>query len=152
MDRQAFLDRVAAYHKDGWRLSIINATAILPSEELEAGAFDITWSFARETAFETLRERVMPGEEVPSVSGLYGYSFTYENEMRELFGINVTGIGLDLGGQLYKTATRLPFSPSAIRARLEASGRLEHGAKPAAKAAPTAAAPTAAAASPETQA
>jgi hypothetical protein len=37
-----------------------------------------------------------------------------------LFGIDVTGLGLDLGGQLYKTATKVPFSHAAIKARLAA--------------------------------
>jgi hypothetical protein len=129
MDSQAFLDRIGAYHRDGWRLAIINTTSILPTEGMEHGAFDISWSFAREGAFEHLRERVLPGEEVPSISAYFGAAFLYENEMRELFGVNVTGIALDLKGQLYKTSTILPFSPSAIRARLDALGRDSGGRK-----------------------
>jgi len=31
---------------------------------------------------------------------------------------------VDLRGQLYKTAEKIPFAPSAIRARLEKSGTL----------------------------
>ena len=124
MDSQAFLDRVGAYHRDGWRLAIINTTSILPTEGMEHGAFDISWSFAQDDGrFEHLRERVLPGEEVPSISAYFGAAFLYENEMRELFGVNVTGIALDLKGQLYKTSTIVPFAPSAIRARLDALGR-----------------------------
>jgi hypothetical protein len=33
----------------------------------------------------------------------------------------VTGLGLDLKGQLYKTATRIPFAHSAVKARIEAA-------------------------------
>ena len=47
MDGTAFLDRVGAYARDGWRLVVINATSLLPAEGTEDGAFDITWSFAR---------------------------------------------------------------------------------------------------------
>ena len=130
MDSQAFLDRVGAYHRDGWRLAIINTTSILPTEGMEHGAFDISWSFAQDDGrFEHLRERVLPGEEVPSISAFFGAAFLYENEMRELFGVNVTGIALDLKGQLYKTATIVPFSPSAIRARLDALGKDSVGKK-----------------------
>jgi hypothetical protein len=32
----------------------------------------------------------------------------------------VEGINLDLQGQLYKTATKVPFSHAAVKARLEA--------------------------------
>jgi ech hydrogenase subunit D len=129
MDASAFLDRVAAYARDDWRLVVINATSLLPAEGAEDGAFDITWSFARGKAFEHLREHVLPGDDVPSISDYYPASFLYENELRELFGIAVSGIAVDLGGQLYRTAERVPFAPGAIRARLEAAGRLEHGAK-----------------------
>ncbi len=125
MDIDEFLARVAAYRADGWRLSLINATAVLPGEGLEEGAVDISWSFARDREFEHLHERIVPGEEVPSISRSYAAAFLYENEIRELFGVNVTGIDVDLKGQLYKTAQRVPFAPSAIRARLEATGRLE---------------------------
>jgi ech hydrogenase subunit D len=129
MDSQAFLDRVSAYQRDGWRLAIINTTSILPAEGLEGGAFDVSWSFAKDSRLEHLRERVLPGEEVPSISSHFGAAFLYENEMRELFGVNVTGIALDLKGQLYKTATIVPFSPSAIRARLDAMGKDSAGKK-----------------------
>jgi ech hydrogenase subunit D len=120
MDTAAFLERVAGYRDGGWRLAIINATTVLASEEVEHGAFDVSWSFARDEAFEHIRERILPGDEVPSISDSFGAAFLYENEMRELFGINVTGINVDLRGQLYQTATRVPFAPSAIKARLEA--------------------------------
>ena len=129
MDGPAFLDRVGAYARDGWRLVVINATSLLPDETTPDGAFDITWSFARDREFEHLRERVLPGDKVPSICDHYGASFLYENELRELFGIDVTGLAVDFGGQLYRTAERVPFAPGAIRARLEAAGRLEHGAK-----------------------
>jgi ech hydrogenase subunit D len=123
MDIPAFLAQVAGYRAAGWRLSVINATAVLPTGDLPEGAYDISWSFARDLEFEHLRCRVLPGEQVPSVSDSYGAAFLYENEMRELFGINVTGINLDLQGQLYHGATVLPFSPRAIFARLEAQGK-----------------------------
>ena len=123
MDTKAFLARVGEYQTEGWRLAIINTTSILPVEGMEGGAFDISWSFARDQQLEHLREQVLPGEEVPSISAYFGAAFLYENEMRELFGVNVTGIALDLKGQLYKTSTIVPFAPSAIRARLDALGR-----------------------------
>ena len=129
MDGGAFLDRVAAYARDDWRLVVINATSLLPAEGTEDGAFDLTWSFAFDREFEHLRERILPGDEVPSISAHYPASFLYENELRELFGIDVTGIAVDFGGQMYRTGERVPFAPGAIRARLQAAGRLETGAK-----------------------
>jgi ech hydrogenase subunit D len=119
MDGSALLARAEAYRDDGWRLVAINASSVLPTEELEAGAYDISWTFARGGDLEHVRARVMPGEEAPSISAYFGGAFLFENELRELFGIEVTGIDIDLRGQLYQTAERVPFSPSAIRARIE---------------------------------
>jgi hypothetical protein len=84
------------------------------------GVFEIAWGFAREGQFETIREQIVTGDQVPSISEFFGAAFLYENEIRELFGIDVTGIGVDLKGQLYKTATRVPFSHAAVKARLAA--------------------------------
>ena len=95
------------------------AGAVAPSDE---ETFEITWGFARGAEFETIRELIKVGDEVPSISTSFGAAFLYENEMRELFGINVTGINVDLRGAMYKTNTRVPFSHRAVRARLEASG------------------------------
>jgi ech hydrogenase subunit D len=129
MDKNSLLARAGDHHARGHRLALINATSILPTDELPDGAFDLNWSFARDGQLEHIRERVLPGEEVPSISAIYAGAFLYENELRELFGINVTGINVDLQGQLYTTAERVPFSPGAIRRRLEAG-------KPAPKPAP----------------
>ena len=146
MDGTAFLARVEAYHKAGWRLALINVTTIVavapahghapaaagtpepPAEPATApdagaeapGVFELSWAFARGAEFETIREQIVVGDAVPSISEFFGAAFLYENEIRELFGINVTGIGLDLKGQLYKTATKVPFSHAAVKARLAA--------------------------------
>jgi len=121
MDKDSFLARVGEYHKGGWRLALINATTVLAADEATPGVFEVTWAFAKELEFETIRETIGQADAVPSVSEFFGAAFLYENEIRELFGINVTGLGLDLKGQLYKTATKIPFSHSAIRARIEAA-------------------------------
>ena len=99
MDTNGLLARAREYHARGNRLALINATSILPTDELPEGAFDLCWSFACDGQLEHIRERVLPSEEVPSISTIFGG---------------------DLQGQLYTTAERVPFSPGAIRRRLEA--------------------------------
>jgi hypothetical protein len=142
MDGTAFLARVEEYHKAGWRLALINVTTVLPGaapaphgasapvepaaepapSETPApeapGVFEMTWAFAKETGLETIREQITAADAVPSISEFFGAAFLYENEIRELFGINITGLGVDLKGQLYKTATKVPFSHQAVKARL----------------------------------
>jgi ech hydrogenase subunit D len=100
---------------------LINATTVPAPDESTPGTFELSWAFAKDTDFETIRETVTLADEIPSVSEFFGAAFLYENEMRELFGLNVTGLGLDLGGQLYKTSIKIPFSHAAVKARLEAT-------------------------------
>ena len=158
MDSATFLARVGDYQKGGWRLALINVTTVIaapasahgaaaaneeqpatPSEAPAAetpGVFEIAWAFAKDREFETIREQICVGDAVPSVSEFFGAAFLYENEIRELFGINVTGINLDLQGQLYQTATKIPFSHQAIKARLAATAAAAAAAVTATTAAP----------------
>lgn len=133
MDRDGFLARVEAFHTDGFRLVMINATTLKPGPGAAAPGGDgceLMWTFEKGGQLEHLRERVTAEDAIPSVSGVYGFAYLYENEIRELFGLNITGLNVDWKGQLYRTTTKIPFSPSAIRKRLE-----EAAAKAAAKAA-----------------
>jgi hypothetical protein len=60
MDKQAFLARVGEYHKDGWRLALINATTV-PSPDEAGPARRLRthhWAFAKDPTFETIRETV----------------------------------------------------------------------------------------------
>jgi ech hydrogenase subunit D len=141
MDKAAFLARVGEYHNEGRRLALINVTTLVPvavpvhgarpdaaapeapAAEAEApDQFEITWVFEndKDATLEKIREQVGPADVIPSISEFFGAAFLYENEIHELFGLNVEGINLDLQGQLYKTATKVPFSHAAVKARLEA--------------------------------
>ena len=46
---------------------------------------------------------------VESISGIYPYAFMYENEIKDLFGIDVLNINLDFKGHFYETAVKMPF-------------------------------------------
>ncbi|MDD3977403.1 MAG: NADH-quinone oxidoreductase subunit C [Methanomicrobium sp.] len=72
--------------------------------------FEINYSFEKDYSFENLRISVSEGEKVPSISKSYWGSFIYENEMHDLFGIEVTGMNLDFKGNLIKTSIKSPFN------------------------------------------
>ena len=122
MDATAFLKRVEQFRQDGCRLVLINACSLVPKTAEEEGAVDLAWTFERAGALEHLREQVVPGrDEVPSVSASFPFAFLYENEIAELFGVKITGCNVDFKGQLYQTTSKVPMSPKAIRARLQAA-------------------------------
>jgi ech hydrogenase subunit D len=129
MDRLSFLSKVERYHEDGYRLVMINATALKPGAGVAEDGCEIIWTFERANRLEHVRERVVPADEVPSVSAIYPFAHLYENEIRELFGLNVVGLNVDWKGQLYRTSQKVPLSPKAIRERLEASAAKAAAAK-----------------------
>ena len=50
-------------------------------------------------------------DSVASISRVYRSAVFYENEMKELFGLQVTHMKLDLHDKLYRIDTKTPFAP-----------------------------------------
>jgi len=107
----ALLDRTRAMREQGCRLVQICATRL--SDEVE-----LTYSFDREYRMSSFRV-VVPAAEasVPSVSGIFWCAFLYENEIHDLFHVEVSGMAVDFHGRFYKTAVKYPFGgvkPTAV--------------------------------------
>ena len=100
--KDALLGAVADFHSQGYRLVQICCTAL-------EDAIEINYSFDKDYRFTNLRLTVHPGEEVQSVSIIYWCAFVYENEMKELFGVNIKNIAVDYQGHFYRTAVPAPF-------------------------------------------
>jgi ech hydrogenase subunit D len=105
------LAKVAELKKEGYRLVQICCT--------RTDIFEINYSFDKDFQFINLRVNLLTAEEkIPSVSGIYWPALLYENEMHDLFGIQVTDMALDFGGNFYKTTVKVPFGaarPSAAK-------------------------------------
>lgn len=96
--------------EQGYRLVQICVTRL--GEELE-----LNYSFDRNREFVNLRFRQPKnGARVPSISGIYWCAFAYENEISDLFGVQVDGNVLDFKGNFYKTAMAHPFIQDAAPA------------------------------------
>jgi ech hydrogenase subunit D len=63
---------------------------------------------------------------LPSISSIYLCAILYENEIHDLFGVQVAGIAIDFKGKFYKTAIKFPFAsvklPCASSAAAPAAG------------------------------
>ncbi len=99
----ALLERVQALRDEGCRLAQIGATNMPDHLELN-------YSFAHEERLVTLRLQ-LPAEDprVPSISSIYWCAVLYENEMHDLFKLQVEGMAVDFQGKFYQTAVRFPF-------------------------------------------
>lgn len=78
------------------------------STRLEDG-YELYYSFTDVYELETLKLTVATDEEVPSISAVYAPAFLYENEVKELFGVNIKMISLDFQNKLYRIDEEAPF-------------------------------------------
>ena len=99
------LDRVHSMRDDGCRLVQICCTRV-------PEGFELTYTFDRDYHMFHLRLTVAEGEPVVSITSQYWPAFIYENEMRDLFGVQIHHIAdeVDYGGRFYRLAEKTPWS------------------------------------------
>jgi ech hydrogenase subunit D len=101
--RERLIEVVNAMRQREFRLVQISATR-LPNE------LELTYSFDRDGALLNLRVLIPANEaRVPSISSVYWCAFLYENELHDLFSLQVEGMAVDFQGHLYQTAVPFPF-------------------------------------------
>jgi NADH:ubiquinone oxidoreductase subunit C len=88
--------RVAAARERGLRF--VTATCLDGGE-----SYEIYYHFADGDGLTHLRLVVAKGVEVPSISGVYFAAFLVENEIKELFGVPISGLAIDYKGRLLLT-------------------------------------------------
>jgi ech hydrogenase subunit D len=107
IDIGKLIGSVERFLNEGYRLVQIGCT--------KAGdLYEINYSFDKDYHFENIRITVTQDTEIPSISGMYWNSFIYENEMHDLFGIQVRGMNIDFKGTLIRTAVKFPFSQPVV--------------------------------------
>ncbi len=100
--------RVQQMKDEGHRLVQICCTKLPDKLELQY-SFDKDYEF---TSFRlSLADTSTP---VPSVSKIFLSAFIYENEIHDLFGIQVEGIAVDYKGRFYRTNTPRAFNPETV--------------------------------------
>ncbi len=107
---EELLESVRSRSEEGFRLVQIGCTR-------EEASFQIDYTFDREYRFLNLRLN-LPAEDarLPSITELYGCAFTYENEIHDLFGIEVRGNKLDYQGNFYRVPLAAPFNiPGTVK-------------------------------------
>jgi ech hydrogenase subunit D len=99
------LAKVGEKRAQGWRIVQIGATHL--KDKIE-----INYSFDLNGKYVILRiEAPALNPRVPSISQIFWCAFIYENEMQDLFGIQVDNMAVDFKGKFYKMAVSQPFVP-----------------------------------------
>jgi ech hydrogenase subunit D len=88
--------------RDGYRLVQISCTRV-------ADGFELNYSFDRNLEFVNYRVVLDVEDEIVSISRIFSPAFLYENELKDLFGVKISGITIDYEGALYRIAQKTPF-------------------------------------------
>ena len=98
-------EKAAQLKKEGYRL--VHICCMLAANN---ACYDIIYSFDKEWHMQNLLVAV-PREDaiLPSITPSFLCAFTYENEMKDLFGMTVMGLNPDFGGHFIKTKVKVPF-------------------------------------------
>lgn len=114
---EALLESVRARADEGFRLVQIGCTR-------EERSFQLDYTFDRDYRFLDLRVTLpAEGARLPSITGIYGCAFTYENEIHDLFGILVEGNRLDYKGNFYRIPLSAPFNIPGVAKKTDPEGK-----------------------------
>jgi ech hydrogenase subunit D len=100
---ETLLVKVRQLKVENYRLVQISATRLPDDVEL-------TYSFDREGSLINLRLIVPAAStKIASITSVYWCAFLYENELHDLFNLEVEGMAVDFHGNLYRTTVKFPF-------------------------------------------
>lgn len=101
--RDTVLDAVSAKIPQGFRF--VTMTCVDCGD-----AFDIIYHFDKDYVLHNIRLKLAKGETLRSISGVCFAAAIVENEIKDLFGINVDGLVLDYEGR-FMLAQDAPHAP-----------------------------------------
>lgn len=95
--------------QDGYRFVTMTCSDI-------GDAHDVIYHFDRHYALKHFRIRLPRGTSLPSISSVFFAATLVENEIKDLFGIDVTGLAIDYQGRfmLSEGAPSAPLNKSHI--------------------------------------
>lgn len=109
IEKQDLLNVIMEKKNDMWRLAQICCTLV-------GDEYEVSYSFASGYDIQHYRLVVGRDEFVPSISRVYKSAIFYENEMRELFGLDVEHIKVDYHNKLYRIEAETPFATAKTEA------------------------------------
>ncbi|MCR5094097.1 MAG: NADH-quinone oxidoreductase subunit C [Lachnospiraceae bacterium] len=113
----SILEEAEKYKHEGYRLMQICATrgSIGSPSDQEEGeqasvpAYEILYTFGMGFRMEQIKVTIPQTDKISSITSAFPCAFLYENEMHDLFGVDVRMMNLDYRGNLYRTAEKTPF-------------------------------------------
>ncbi|MCR5775737.1 MAG: NADH-quinone oxidoreductase subunit C [Lachnospiraceae bacterium] len=103
IEYNGLLNKIKEVRVDGYVIMQICATKIDES-------YEVLYSFGKDYDVRHVKITIEPGTHIPSITDIFPAAYLYENEMHDLFGIEIDGINHDYKGGLYRTAVETPFA------------------------------------------
>lgn len=91
---EQLLGEVQKLHYDDYRFVTITCV------DNNDGSSDMIYHFDMDLQLINYRVKVTRDDEIPSISKIYFCALLVENEIKELFGLNITNIAIDYGGHM----------------------------------------------------
>ncbi|MDD6362261.1 MAG: NADH-quinone oxidoreductase subunit C [Lachnospiraceae bacterium] len=98
------LDEVTRIHYEDFRLMQICATKVAENR------YEILYTFGKGYEWKHVRVTVSHEEKVPSITSIFETAYLYENEIHDLFGIQIEMMNYDFKGKLFRTGVQFPFA------------------------------------------
>ncbi|MBE5860966.1 MAG: NADH-quinone oxidoreductase subunit C [Butyrivibrio sp.] len=73
------------------------------------GGYELVYTFGKALDVTQLKIVLAEDQSINSISSVFPCAFLYENEMHDLFGVDIKMISLDYKGTFYRTAIETPF-------------------------------------------
>lgn len=102
VDIETLYKIVIEKQRAGYRLAQMCATAF-------EGYNEVIYSFVLDYTFENYKVIVPIDSEINTISDLFPSAMLFENEMKELFGVQIKSINPDYQNKLYRIASPTPF-------------------------------------------
>ncbi|SKB78671.1 ech hydrogenase subunit D [Lachnospiraceae bacterium] len=101
---ESLLNETQAIRAEGYRLIQICATTV------KEGGYEILYTFGKGYDEMNLRFHTDGKKPVQSISHIFSPAWLYENEIHDLFGLEICDMVLDFRGGLYRTNEKAPFA------------------------------------------
>ena len=96
-------DAVTRIRHEEWRLIQICASKVAED------SYEILYTFGRAYDIRNLRLCVHGNDRISSITSIYEVAYLYENEIHDLYGIEIDMMNYDFNGKLFRTVIPTPF-------------------------------------------
>ena len=99
---EEIIDEAQGLKHDGFHLMQQCATRT-------AEGYELVYSFGKALDVTQVKIILTEDQSINSISSVFPCAFLYENEIHDLFGVDIKMISLDYQGNFYRTAIETPF-------------------------------------------